>query len=217
MENHVILYLISRDAQVLFCYDLLTKQEMVQSARYSSFITNLKQYIQLLGSPKGISLVRVENLEARFWLGNWTYPVLLIDTETKLGFMTESILQGLIMDIGQQFETDFEPILEQGKATQKYPTKWKFAEKINEIVEKYWFEAFEIYQKLILTEALNARVAPDVIEPLIERVSEGEDVIEDIKALPSRWQERIKSVVNQVNYGSNVILDLFGIPKYVPE
>jgi hypothetical protein len=207
MVKSAELFILSKSGQQIQSFPIIG-EDSINTQRTNQILQLLPPFIKGLNFPKSTCLFRVEKTEVRFCTGQFIYVVLFIECNIPLSLMTEPILAGLMGDIIEKFEEKNKAWLEKGE-TQKIPS---FSEGLDAITEKYGFEAFEIYQKMLLTEAMYEKIPQDICLPLMERVAEGDDVIEDLKKLPERWLERLKNAVVKVNFEAEPIWEIFAIP-----
>ena len=214
--NRVEIFVISKEGAVLHKFNLLEMEETDKDQLVGGFLTALSNFAKDIGFPDGVSLIRSGNLEARYSIGEYAFSVLIIDYSMPLGLSTESLISGLAKDIIQTFETMFHDELIRGQINHVYRSEdfLPFREQIALLIDKYGAETDELYQKLILIESLYAKVPQKWIFPLIERVSAGDYVLNDLHNIPSQYHPSIKRAIEKVHYDSAPVWNLFAIPLF---
>ena len=182
----------------------------------SGFLSALNSFAAELGFPQGVGLIRSGTMEARFSPGKFIFSVLIIDYSMPLGLNSEGVLSGLANDVTQLFEKQFSQQLLEGEQSHVYRTAdfLAFNQVLNDLIDRYGRETFELYQKLILIEAMYAKVPQKWVLPLIERVSNGESVLEELRAIPKIYQPQLRKVIRKINWESAPVWDLFAISKF---
>lgn len=202
MDIIIDLLLLEKNGKVLENIELFTSEKGKNNTLASTIPTTIPLLLEKLGYPKEPFLLRIGMNEIRATTGKQSIVVLVIKTNHPLSLMTETILIGLLNEISTQYEN--------------LAKKSEFKTKLDEIIEKFGLEAFEVYQKLILTEGLYSKLPSDFILPLMERVGEGDDIINDLDQIPDRWKAKLKDAVNKVNFEARPIWELFSIPLFNP-
>jgi len=182
----------------------------------SGFLSALNSFAAELGFPQGVGLIRSGTLEARFSPGKYIFSVLIIDYSMPLGLNSEGILSGLANDITRLFEEQFSQQLIEGDAIHVYRTAdfLSFSHVLNDLIDRYGRETFELYQKLILVEAMYAKVPQKWIIPLIERAQEGHNVLGELSSIPKAYLPQLKKVIRKINYESAPVWQLFAITQF---
>jgi len=202
MEIIIDLLILEKNGQKLEEISLFSTEDGKKNPLTSTIPAAISPLLQKLGFPTEPFLLRIGMNEIRTATGKNIIVALIIKTNHPLNLMTESILIGLLNEISSLYESkgkgqDFQAILD-------------------ELIEKFGLEAFELYQKYILTEALYAKLPSDVILPLMERAGEGDDIIKELDDIPDRWKNKLKDAVNKVNYEARPLWELFSIPLFNP-
>lgn len=211
--NPVEVYVIAKDAGILlYKYSILDFGEDDKDQLMSGFLTALNNFVKELDFPAGVSLIRSGSLEARFSAGEHVFSVLIIDYQMPLGASTEPILSGLAEEIVQKFEKKYKNELEkQVKTCQFESTAFSdFWEEIDGTIDQFGEQSNELYQKLVLIEALYAKVPQKWCIPLIEKLGEGENV-DILESIPKTYYPQLKSAIRKVNLDSQPVWEIFAV------
>ena len=216
--NPVEVYIIAKDAGLLlYKYSIIDFGDSVKDDLMSGFLTALNNFAKELDFPEGVSLIRSGSLEARYILCEYVFSVLIIDYQIPLGASTEPVLSGLAEEIVRKFEDKYQEELKEQFKTQKFAPKVynDFWEDIDRIIDLYGKQSLELYQKLVLIEALYAKVPQKWCLPLIEKVGKGErvDIVENI---PDMYHRLLKKAVRKVNIESKPVWEIFVVPLIDP-
>ena len=84
---------------------------------------------------------------------------------------------------------------------------------INKFFVQYRKQTFDLYQKLILTEAIYLGAPHDYCAKLIHLVSEGKSVISELAKLMKEYPV-ISTAIQKVNFDQKPVWDIFGVPIY---
>jgi hypothetical protein len=216
--NPVEVYVIAKDAGLLlYKYSIIDFGQTDKDQLMSGFLTALNNFAKEVDFPEGVSLIRSGSLEARFSPGEHVFSVLIIDYQMPLGSSTEPILSGLAEEITDSFEHKYkEPLEEQIKSSKFKPDNFNdFWEDIDRIIDKYGEESNELYQKLILIEAIYAKVPQKWCIPLIEQAGEGKSV-DIVKNIPKIYHNLLKRAVQKVNLNSMPVWEIFAVSTLDP-
>jgi len=211
MNNAEIYIILKDEGTLVYKYSLFGNEQTEKDQLISGFLAAINIFARDIGWPHGVSLIRSGSLEARFSSGEYVFSVLIINYSQPLNASTEPVLSGIAKEITLDFEDQYNNILKR-----KYfdLNQFKdFKEKINKIIQKYEKEAIELYQKLVLIESMYAKVPQKWCIPLIERVSNGENVLNEFTELIKRYPN-MKKAINKVNLGNSPVWEIFGIPIY---
>jgi hypothetical protein len=216
MVNKAELVICSKTGKILFRFDLFRNMIVGQNEEkqnaFIAIIPQITEYIKGINFPNGQTLIRGQGVESRIVSGEKIITILFIASRIPLDLKTESILTGLVADSTTKFETDFKNSLENLDSISDSSIFNDFSENVGELIDQFGFEAFELYQKFVLIEAMNERIPQSTCLPLMERISQGEDVIEEINALEERWHDRLRIAISKVNYEANAVWEIFSIP-----
>ena len=217
--NPVEVYIIAKDAGILlYKYSIVNLGQTDKDELMSGFLAALNNFVKELDFPDGVSLIRSGHLEARFSPGTHVFSVLIIDYQIPLGSSTEPILSGLAEEITEHFETKYKDTLEEQIKSNKFKTKtfdeyWK---DIDQIIDLYGEQSHELYQKLVLIEAMYAKVPQKWCLPLIEQAGEGRKV-EIVKNIPEMYHKPLKAAIQKVNHDSYPVWEIFIVPLIDPK
>ncbi|MGQ4875595.1 MAG: hypothetical protein ACP6IY_16125 [Promethearchaeia archaeon] len=211
--NPVEVYIIAKDAGVLLHkYSILFSEQSKKDELMSGFLTALNNFVKELNFPEGVSLLRSGSLEARFKSGKYIFTVLIIDYQIPLGSSTESILSGLAEEITNKFEQKYSEELERQFSSMKFEPNFfgDFRDDIDNIIDLFGEQSNELYQKLVLIEALYAKVPQKWCIPLIEKLSDGEK-IDIVNNIPKTYHRQLKDAIKKVNYNSRPVWEIFAV------
>ncbi len=214
-EPRVEIYIITKDEGAnLTKFDILGEKNEEKDQLISGFLCALNNFASDVGFPAGVSLIRSGSLEARYTAGKHIFTVLIIDYAMPLGAMTEPVLSGFASEITERFEELYEKDLLAGKKAKffKGSTFDGFNAEIQKILEKYMQETFELYQKLILIEAMYAQVPQKWCLPLLEQASVGENIIPMLSDIPKQYQAQLKRAIDKVNDAAAPVWEIFQVP-----
>jgi len=216
--NPVEVYIIAKDAGLLlYKYSILDFGQTDKDQLMSGFLTALNSFVKELDFPAGVSLIRSGHLEARFSPGKHVFAVLIIDYQMPLGSSTEPILSGLAEEIVMKFEEKYKDDLEKEIKSQKFePNAFSdFWQDIDIIIDLYGEQSNELYQKLVLIEAMYAKVPQKWCLPMIEQLGEGKQV-EIVKNIPDTYHSNLKKAVLKVNLDSQPVWEIFVVSLINP-
>lgn len=216
--NPVEAYLIVKEAGILlYKYSIIDLGEDDKDQLMSGFLTALNNFVKELDFPEGVSLIRSGHLEARFSAAEHVFSVLIIDYQIPLGASTEPILSGLAEDIVTRFEEKYaKPLAEQISTDAYEPDVFKdFRGEIDMIIDQYGEQSYELYQKLVLIEALYAKVPQKWCIPMIEKLGAGESV-DIIKGIPKTYHPQLKKALRKVNMESMPVWEIFAVSTIDP-
>ncbi len=217
--NPVEVYIIAKDAGILlYKYSIVNLGQTDKDELMSGFLSALNNFVKELDFPDGVSLIRSGHLEARFSPGKHVFSVLIIDYQIPLGSSTEPILSGLAEEITEHFETKYKDSLDEQIKSNKFKTKtfddyWK---DIDQIIDLYGEQSHELYQKLVLIEAMYAKVPQKWCLPLIEQAGQGKKV-DIVKNIPEMYHKLLKSAIQKVNHNSYPVWEIFIVPLIDPK
>ena len=210
------IFIITKDGgALLHKYSVLGMDDNKIDELTSGFLTALNNFASDIGFPSGVSLIRSGSLEARFSPGKHIFSVLIIDYNMPLGLMTEPVLSGMANDITDAFETKYSKELEKGSKSNIFRSDDYngFKQNIDDIINQYGNETFELYQKLVLIESMYAKVPQKWCIPLIEKISEGEQVLDEWPAIIKKYPN-MKKAIEKVNFDNAPVWEIFAIPLF---
>ncbi|WP_457558128.1 hypothetical protein [Candidatus Harpocratesius sp.] len=211
----VEIYIITKTGTLLHKYDIINSDQNNRDQLIGGFLTALNGFAQEIGFPEGVSLIRSGNLEARFSPGTHVFSVLMINYSMPLGYMVEPILSGMAKEITELFETAYEKELISGEKKRIYRASEfeSFRTTIDNIIDKFGSETIELYQKLILIEGIYAKIPQKWVVPLMERISLGENILEELfRSIPEIYHRQLLKVIKKVNLENRPIWEIFAIP-----
>jgi hypothetical protein len=214
-EPRVEIYIITKEEGAnLTKFDILGEKNDEKDQLISGFLCALNNFASDVGFPAGVSMIRSGSLEARYTAGKYIFTVLIIDYSMALGNMTEPILCGFASEITERFEALYEKELIAGKKSKMFKgsTFAAFDAEIQAILEKYMQETFELYQKLVLIEAMYASVPQKWCLPLLEKAAGGENIIPMLSEIPKQYQPQLKKAISKVNDAAAPVWEIFQVP-----
>ncbi|MBY8985664.1 MAG: hypothetical protein KGD65_11380 [Candidatus Lokiarchaeota archaeon] len=216
--NRVEVYVIAKDAGLLlYKYAIVDLGQTDKDQLMSGFLSALNNFVKELDFPEGVSLIRSGSLEARFSPGEHVFTVLLIDYQMPLGSSTEPILSGLAEEINKKFEEKYKEPLKRQMKSHKFEPKifndfWK---DIDQIIDQYGEDSLELYQKLVLIEAMYAKVPQKWCLPMIELIGAGVRV-DIVEGIPEMYHRLLKNAILKVNLDSNPVWEIFAVSLLDP-
>jgi len=214
----VEVYVIARDAGVLlYKYSILDFEQTDKDQLVSGFLAALNNFAKELDFPAGVSLIRSGSLEARFNAGEHVFAVLMIDFSMPLGASTEPILSGLAEEITEKFENKYKKELDDQMESCQFEadTYSNFWEDIDRSIDQFGAQSSELYQKLVLIEAMYAKVPQKWCIPLIEKLTMGEQV-DIVSSIPKQYHRQLKGAVQKINRESQPVWEIFVVPTIDP-
>ncbi|MHA2281234.1 MAG: hypothetical protein ACXAC5_10310 [Promethearchaeota archaeon] len=216
--NRVEVYVIVKDAGVLLNkYAIVDFGQTDKDQLMSGFLSALNNFVKELDFPEGVSLIRSGSLEARFSPGEHVFTVLLIDYQMPLGSSTEPILSGLAEEINQKFEEKYKEPLERQVTSHKFePNVFNdFWTDIDQLIDQFGEESLELYQKLVLIEAMYAKVPQKWCLPMIELIGAGVRV-DIMEGIPKMYHRLVKGAIQKVNLNSKPVWEIFAVSLLDP-
>jgi hypothetical protein len=217
--NPVEAYIIVKDAGILLHkYSLIHLEQTDKDQLMSGFLSALNNFVKELDFPAGVSLIRSGSLEARFSSGEDVFSVLIIDYQMPLGASTEPILSGIAGEIVVKFEEKYQVELKKQVENHKFePDVYKgFNDDIDHIIDQFGVQSLELYEKLVLIEALYAKVPQKWCLPLIEQVGQGKKV-DIVKSIPQTYHPLLKKAIRKVNLDSQPVWEIFMLSLLDPD
>ncbi len=217
--NRIEIYVVTKAGALLHKFDLISMDQLSHDQLMSGFLSALNSFASDLGFPEGVGLIRSGTMECRFSPGKFIFSALIIDYSMPLGLNSEGILSGLANDVTELFEKQFSQQLLEGEASHVYRSSdfSSFRTVLNDLIDRYGRETFELYQKLILIESMYAKVPQKWIIPLIERAQEGKSVLDELRMIPKAYLPQLKKVIRKINYESAPVWNLFAITQFTAE
>ncbi|NMC07990.1 MAG: hypothetical protein GYA24_22480 [Candidatus Lokiarchaeota archaeon] len=215
VNERVEVYILTKEEGASLCtFNILGEKNDDKEQLISGFLCALNNFASDVGFPAGVSMIRSGSLEARYTAGKYILTVLIIDYSMALGSMTEPILSGFASEITERFESIYDKELAAGKKAKMYKssTFLNFKNEIQSILEKYMQETFELYQKLVLIEAMYAAVPQKWCLPLLEKAADGENIIPMLSDIPKQYQSQLKKAIGKVNDAAAPVWQIFQVP-----
>nr|MDO8117963.1 hypothetical protein [Candidatus Sigynarchaeota archaeon] len=213
--HRVEIYIITKDEGAnLTKFDILGEYDNEKDQLVSGFLAALNNFAKDIGFPAGVSLIRSGSLEARYAMGKHIYTVMIIDFQMNLGVSTDPILDNFSSDITELFERLYEKDLLEGQKKRYYKSSSfaGFNKEIQSLIEKYMEETFELYQKLILIEAMYVKIPQKHCLPLLEKASCGENIIPLLTEIPEAYQPQLRRAIDKVNSSATPLWEIFQVP-----
>lgn len=211
----VEIYIITKNGTLLHKYNIINSDQTQRDQLIGGFLTALNGFAQEIGFPQGVSLIRSGNLEARFSVGEHVFSVLMINYSMPLGYMVEPILSGMAEEITTNFEEKFLNQLQACEEKRVYKTAdfEAFKTIIDDLIDKYGAETLELYQKLILIEGIYAKIPQKWIVPLMESISNGENILDRLYSkIPQIYHKQLSRAIRKVNLENRPIWEIFAVP-----
>lgn len=219
--NRVEVFIISKDeGTMLLKYSILGMDDRERDELTSSFLTALNKFAKEINldidNPNSVSLLRSVNRDVLFSSGKYIFTVLIINHQ--LHFQSENIpiLSRMAIDIEELFEKKYRLSLERASKTNLYNTDEfePFKRDIDDIINRLGAETLEMYQNFILIESVFLKVPTRLCMPLMERVSAGENILDDFAKIIKQYPQ-MKIAIEKVNYQKQIIWEIFAIPTYI--
>lgn len=182
----------------------------------TGFLSAVNSFAMEMGWPAGVTLIRSGSLECRICPGRWTFAAIVVDQELPWGYTTEPVIEDLAAQICQRFEEKYAHDLQvQDEGKLFNATRFTdFHADVDEIFAQFKAQAFELYQKLILTEAIYAHVPQKWCVPLIEHLTAGMADVTGLFPTIIKMYPYMKRAITKVNGEQAKVWDLFGIKTY---
>ncbi|MCF2138861.1 MAG: hypothetical protein K9W44_02240 [Candidatus Lokiarchaeota archaeon] len=211
------IYIFSPSGLCLYHFEFYGKpdQEIINQNLVSGLFSAINLFVEKMGWKKGLNLIRAENIEVRFHKGKKIIIALLSNTNMKINYLIEPILEDLAVELSVSFEKEFDDeIAATFNNGVSNPNKFSaFSKAVDRIFIKFRKQTFELYQKLILNEAMYFDVPEDLCTGLIHLLSEGRSVVNELNTIMKKYPN-IKQAIKKVNYEQRALWDLFKTPIY---
>ena len=211
------IFVLTKDGTCLFEYRMgKSTEEDVDADLVTGFLSAVNSFATEMGWPAGITLIRSGSLECRISTGRWTFSALVVDQDLRWGYSTEPVIEDLATQICQRFEAKYTSDLQVQEEGKFYDaTKFiGFREEVDAIFARSKAQSFELYQKLILTEAMYAHVPVKWCAPLIEHLTAGMVDVTGLFPTILKMYPYMKKAILKVNAEQAQVWDLFGIQTY---
>lgn len=211
-------YFITNNGLCLFhflAYHGKMERSPINQNLVSGLLSAINSFAENIGWLSGVKLIKSGEIEVRFSKKEHIFVALMTNVNSRLSHLVEPILFDFAEEIGEFFENNYSKQIyacyEKGIVnTDDFS---EFQESINKFFIQYRKQTFELYQKLILTEAIYLGVPHDSCVDLIHQVSEGKSVINELAKLMKDYPV-ITNAIQKVNFDQKPVWDIFGVPIY---
>ncbi|MHA1619216.1 MAG: hypothetical protein ACTSVZ_08030 [Promethearchaeota archaeon] len=181
----------------------------------SGLFTAINIFADSMGWKDGLNLLRADNVEVRFHKGKNIIIAVLSNTEMKINHLIEPILGDLAFELTNSFEREYQDVLEQTVSSGiSDPNQFStFSNTVDRIFITFRKQTFELYQKLILHEAMYFEIPTEKCTNLIHQLSEGRSVVNELGELMKKYP-KIKLAIKKINYEQHTLWNLFKTPIY---
>ena len=181
----------------------------------SGLLSAINSFAENIGWLSGVQLIKSGEIEVRFSKKEHIFVALMTSVKSRLSHLVEPTLFDFAEEIGEVFEKKYSKQIyacyEKGIVnTDDFSN---FQDTVNKYFIKYRKQTFELYQKLILTEAIYLGVPQDYCIKLIQKVSDGKSVINELAKLMKDYPE-ITKAIQKVNFDQKPVWEIFGVPIY---
>ncbi|MHA1775806.1 MAG: hypothetical protein ACTSWC_03470 [Promethearchaeota archaeon] len=211
------IYIFSPSGLCLYHFKFYGKpdQDSIDQNLVSGLFSAIHLFINRMGWKKGLNLIRAENIEIRFHKGEKIIIAVLSNIGMKINYLIEPILEDLTVELTNTFENEFAELIDstfsQGIAN---PGQFvRFSKAVDRIFINFRKQTFELYQKLILNEAIYFDVPEDLCIGLIHLLTEGKSVVNELNTIMKKYP-KVKQAIKKVNYEQQALWDLFKTPIY---
>ena len=211
------IYIFSPSGLCLYHFEFYGKpdQDSIDQNLVSGLFSAIHLFINRMGWKKGLNLIRAENIEIRFHKGEKIIIAVLSNIGMKINYLIEPILEDLTVELTNTFENEFAELIDstfsQGIAN---PGQFvRFSKAVDRIFINFRKQTFELYQKLILNEAIYFDVPEDLCIGLIHLLTEGKSVVNELNTIMKKYP-KVKQAIKKVNYEQQALWDLFKTPIY---
>ncbi|MHA1475589.1 MAG: hypothetical protein ACTSQ5_10420 [Promethearchaeota archaeon] len=211
-------YFITNNGLCLFHF-LAVRGKMERSPINQNLVSGLlsaiNSFAENIGWTSGVQLIKAGEIEVRFSKKEHIFVALMTNVNSRLSHLVEPTLFDFASDIGEAFEKNYSKQIfacyDKGIVDSDDYTK--FQDTINKFFIRYRKQTFDLYQKLILTEAIYLGAPHDYCVELIHLVSEGKSVISELAKLMKEYPV-ISTAIQKVNFDQKPVWDIFGVPIY---
>lgn len=199
-------------------YSILGAEDEEKDELFSNFFTALNKISKEIGMET-INLIRFGmGNEARFYSGIYIFTVFILEFAYNIpieGSMVDQVLRGLAKEITDTFEKQYKNELEEARKHNINNTKifMDFRNTIDKIINRAGNEAFLLYQKSILMEAIKLDQGDYWITPLLKRLNKGENIMDEFDNL-IKSHSGFEKAIKVINYRHSAIWEIFAVPIY---
>ena len=181
----------------------------------SGLLSAINSFAENIGWLSGVQLIKSGEIEVRFSKKENIFVALMTNVNSRLSHLVEPTLFDFASDIGEAFEKKYSKQIFAcyDKGIVNTDDFSNFQETINKYFILYRKQTFDLYQKLILTEAIYLGAPHDYCVDLIHQVSEGKSVISELAKLMKEYPV-ITTAIQKVNFDQKPVWDIFGVPIY---
>ncbi len=181
----------------------------------SGLLSAINSFAENIGWTSGVQLIKAGEIEVRFSKKEHIFVALMTNVNSRLSHLVEPTLFDFASDIGEAFENNYarQIFACYDKGIVNSDDYSDFQETINKFFIQYRTQTFDLYQKLILTEAIYLGAPHDYCVNLIHKVSEGKNVISELAKLMKEYPV-ISTAIQKVNFDQKPVWDIFGVPIY---
>lgn len=211
-------YFITNNGLCLFhflAYHGKIENSPINQNLVSGLLSAINSFAENIGWLSGVKLIKSGEIEVRFSKKEHIFVALMTNVNLRLSHLVEPTLFDFAEDLGETFEKKYIKQIYRcyEKGIVNSEDFFDFQETINKFFIQYRKQTFDLYQKLILTEAIYLGVPYDICEELIHRVSEGKSVINQLADLMNDFPI-ITKAIQKVNFDQKPVWDIFGVPIY---
>lgn len=210
-------YIIAQNGLCLFHFELYgeIKECPVNQNLVSGLLSAINSFAENMGWKKGLNLIRSGSSELRFSKREQIIVAVLTHVDMKVSYLVEHILIDLANELGQKFEEIYSDILPKNidRGVSDADRYCEFEETVENLFSAYRRQTFELYQKLILTEAIYLNAPVELCSSLIHRITGGKSVIGEISDLINLYPP-VKRAIDKVNKEQKPMWQIFNIPIF---
>ena len=209
-------YILTKTGLCLFHFDFSgTIKDSYDQNLVSGLISAINMFAQNMGWLKGVSLIKSGNTEVRFVTHDYVIVALITNASYNYSYLVEPIIADLAAELAITFETKYQAEITDDKNNKIVDVGCfeGFQAEVEDILIKYRKQTFELYQKLILTEAMYLKAPQIECVKLIQKVTGGKNVISELAELMKKYPI-FKDAIHKVNVEQRPMWQTFNIPIY---
>ncbi len=211
------IYIITQNGLCLFHFELYgdIKECPINQNLVSGLLSAINSFAENMGWKNGLNLIRTGDSELRFSKGKHIIVAVLTHVDMKMSYLVEQILIDLANELCQKFESKYHNLLEVNLSIgiSDADNYHDFRNIVQDFFLLYRRQTFELYQKLILTEAIYLDLPGDLCSSLIHQITEGKSVVGEISDLIKQYPS-IKRAIAKVNTEQKPMWQIFNIPIF---
>jgi hypothetical protein len=208
-------YVIANSGTCLFHFDFLgvIKEDPIDKDLVSNFLGAMNMFAESLGWKSGVNSIKSGNNNIFFSRGEYIFVALSSqEISDKSSYQIEPVLADLAKKLCSYFEERYNNLLKRGMVCNMEDFKG-FKQVLEEFFVDYRKDNFEMYQKLILVEALEQGVPEIEIIPLINKLTAGKTVIGELGGLMNKYPG-VKVAIEKINISNYSMWRIFSTPIY---